>query len=65
MLLLYPQSVAADMLATIGEMGIPGSAATRLLHTLRELAVALSACIYQSLCDSDSFSLKHAPHYDT
>ncbi|KAI8434147.1 hypothetical protein MSG28_012272 [Choristoneura fumiferana] len=37
------QSVAHDMLGTLSEMGIPGGAATRLLHTLRELAVALSA----------------------
>ncbi|XP_060804377.1 dmX-like protein 2 isoform X1 [Amyelois transitella] len=58
------QSVAHDMLSTIGELGIPGGSATRLLHTLRELAVALSACIYQSLCDSDTFSLKHTPHHD-
>ncbi|XP_045775741.1 dmX-like protein 2 isoform X3 [Maniola jurtina] len=56
------QSVAHDMLGTLGELGIPGGSATRLLHTLRELAVALSACIYQSLCDSDTFSLKHAHH---
>ncbi|XP_063539585.1 dmX-like protein 2 [Cydia strobilella] len=53
------QSVAQDMLSTLGEMGIPGGSATRLLHTLRVLAVALSACIYQSLCDSDTFHLKH------
>lgn len=59
-----PQSVAHDMLGTIGELGIPGGSATRILHTLRELAVALSACIYQSLCDSDTFSLKHAHHHD-
>lgn len=26
---------------------------------LRDLAVALSACIYQSLCDSDTFVMKH------
>ncbi|XP_039758479.1 dmX-like protein 2 isoform X1 [Pararge aegeria] len=58
------QSVAHDMLGTLGELGIPGGSATRLLHTLRELAVALSACIYQSLCDSDTFSLKHAQHHD-
>ncbi|XP_049871334.1 dmX-like protein 2 isoform X2 [Pectinophora gossypiella] len=58
------QAVAHDMLGTIGELGIPGGSATRILHTLRELAVALSACIYQSLCDSDSFSLKHTHHHD-
>ena len=33
----------------------------RQVHTvLRDLAVALSACIYQSLCDSDSCSVKQA-----
>ncbi|XP_013140314.1 PREDICTED: dmX-like protein 2 [Papilio polytes] len=58
------QCVAHDMLGTVGELCVPGGAATRLLHTLRELAVALSACIYQSLCDSDTFSLKHAHHHD-
>ncbi|XP_041980851.1 dmX-like protein 2 isoform X4 [Aricia agestis] len=59
------QSVAHDMLGTVGELGVPGGSATRLLHTLRELAVALSACIYQSLCDSDTFSLRHAGHNDS
>ncbi|XP_037874527.1 dmX-like protein 2 isoform X1 [Bombyx mori] len=58
------QAVAHDMLGTIGELGIPGGSATRLLHTLRELSVALSACIYQSLCDSDTFSMKHQHHHD-
>ncbi|XP_026326146.1 dmX-like protein 2 isoform X9 [Hyposmocoma kahamanoa] len=58
------QSVAHDMLGTLGELGIPGGSATRILHTLRELAVALSACIYQSLCDSDTFSMKHTHHHD-
>lgn len=52
------------MLGTVGELGIPGGSATRILHTLRELAVALSACIYQSLCDSDTFSVKHSHHHD-
>ncbi|XP_045511959.1 dmX-like protein 2 isoform X5 [Pieris brassicae] len=58
------QAVAHDMLGTIGELGVPGGSATRILHTLRELAVALSACIYQSLCDSDTFSLKHPQHHE-
>lgn len=30
------------------------------IFVLRDLAVALSACIYQSLCDSDTFSVKQA-----
>ncbi|CAB3244524.1 unnamed protein product [Arctia plantaginis] len=58
------QSVAHDMLGTVGELGIPGGSATRILHTLRELAVALSACIYQSLCDSDTFGVKQSHHHD-
>lgn len=28
------------------------------VFVLRDLSVALSACIYQSLCDSDTFSVK-------
>lgn len=52
------------MLGTIGELGVPGGGATRLLHTLRELAVALSACIYQSLCDSDTHGLRQSHHTD-
>ncbi|KAJ0175201.1 hypothetical protein K1T71_009342 [Dendrolimus kikuchii] len=58
------QSVAHDMLGTLGELGVPGGSATRILHTLRELSVALSACIYQSLCDSDTFSVKHSHYHD-
>lgn len=30
------------------------------VFVLRDLAVALSACIYQSLCDSDTFSVKNS-----
>lgn len=32
----------------------PNTSQSQLL-VLRDLAVALSACIYQSLCDSDTF----------
>lgn len=53
-----------DMLQTVVDlrgppMGIrdPHSAE---VFVLRDLAVALSACIYQSLCDSDTFSVKHS-----
>lgn len=34
------------------------------IFVLRDLAVALSACIYQSLCDSDTFSVKQASTTD-
>ncbi|XP_026686391.1 dmX-like protein 2 [Diaphorina citri] len=51
------QCFAHDMLQTIVEMRAPPTI-TRVnlseLFVLRDLAVALSACIYQSLCDSDT-----------
>lgn len=51
------------MLQTIIELHCPPMP-TRNTHyreifILRDLAVALSACIYQSLCDSDTFVMKH------
>lgn len=57
------QSLAHDMLQTLVELRnapIPN----RNTHycevfIMRDLAVALSACIYQSLCDSDTFVMKH------
>lgn len=36
------------------ELAQPGMGQSQLL-VLRDLAIALSACIYQSLCDSDTF----------
>lgn len=50
------------MLQTIVELRTPpigfnGTAACEVF-VLRDLAVALSACIYQSLCDSDTFIVK-------
>lgn len=32
------------------------------IFVLQNLAIALSACIYQSLCDSDNFYVKNATH---
>lgn len=59
----FLQQHTHDMLQTVVDlrgppMGIrdPHSAE---IFVLRDLAVALSACIYQSLCDSDTFSVKH------
>lgn len=61
----YLQQHTHDMLQTVVDLrgppiGIrdPHSAE---IFVLRDLAVALSACIYQSLCDSDTFSVKHSP----
>ena len=52
-------------------VGIRGAHSAEIF-VLRDLAVALSACIYQSLCDSDSFSVKqtaqegcHSPGMET
>ncbi|XP_046141550.1 dmX-like protein 2 isoform X4 [Osmia bicornis bicornis] len=57
------QSLAHDMLQTLVELRNPPMP-TRNTHycevfIMRDLAVALSACIYQSLCDSDTFVMKH------
>ncbi|XP_053977802.1 dmX-like protein 2 isoform X7 [Hylaeus volcanicus] len=57
------QSLAHDMLQTLVELRKPPMP-TRSTHycevfIMRDLAVALSACIYQSLCDSDTFVTKH------
>ncbi|XP_066592575.1 dmX-like protein 2 [Prorops nasuta] len=57
------QSLAHDMLQTLVELRNPPMP-NRNTHycevfTMRDLAVALSACIYQSLCDSDTFVTKH------
>nr|XP_024216080.1 dmX-like protein 2 isoform X4 [Halyomorpha halys] len=57
------QSLAHDMLQTIIEQrNAPtlNSVNFSEVFVLRDLAVALSACIYQSLCDSDTCSVKVA-----
>ncbi|KAK3918101.1 DmX-like protein 2, partial [Frankliniella fusca] len=60
------QAQAHDMLQTIIDFRSPPMLTrSKFSHVfvLRDLSVALSACIYQSLCDSDTFSVKH--HTDT
>ena len=53
-----------DMLQTVVDLRGPpigiNDAQSAEVFVLRDLAVALSACIYQSLCDSDTFSVKHS-----
>lgn len=72
----YIQSQTHDMLQTIVELRGPpvgiNDPITSDVFILRDLAVALSACIYQSLCDSDTFSVKqltanecHSPGMET
>ncbi|XP_053689152.1 dmX-like protein 2 isoform X2 [Sabethes cyaneus] len=75
--LRYLQSHTHDMLQTIVDMRSPPHALRtgfpNEIFVLRDLGVALSACIYQSLCDSDTFSVKqltvtegcHSPGMET
>lgn len=72
----YLQQQTHDMLQTVVELRGPpvgiNDPHISDVFILRDLAVALSACIYQSLCDSDSFSVKqvisnecHSPGMET
>lgn len=60
----YLQSHTHDMLQTMVDLQQPPigfkSPISSDVFVVRDLAVALSACIYQSLCDSDTFSVKQA-----
>ncbi|GFO28212.1 Dmx-like protein 2 [Plakobranchus ocellatus] len=58
----YLQGNIQDLLHAVVEMPLPPSAQTDigLVSTIRDLSVALSSCIYQSLCDSDSFNVEVA-----
>lgn len=73
----YLQSHTHDMLQTVVEFRTPpislkGSTVSEIF-VLRDLAIALSACIYQSLCDSDACFVKqvsdvngcHSPGMET
>lgn len=54
---VFLQSLTHDMLQTIMELRSPPTLSRVNLSevfVLRDLSVALSSCIYQSLCDSDS-----------
>ena len=56
------QAMAHDVLGTVVGQGappFPGAACNYSeVFLLRDLSVAMSSCIYQSLCDSDSISVK-------
>ncbi|XP_058830024.1 dmX-like protein 2 isoform X2 [Topomyia yanbarensis] len=62
--LRYLQSHTHDMLQTMVDMRSPPHALRTAfpsgIFVLRDLGVALSACIYQSLCDSETFSVKQS-----
>lgn len=56
-------SMTHDILETVLELrAIPLSLPANYceIFMLRDLGISLSACVYQSLCDSDSFSVKMA-----
>ncbi|XP_069954424.1 dmX-like protein 2 isoform X5 [Cherax quadricarinatus] len=58
------QAGTHDLLQSLVEIsGVSQTNARLMCHAaiLRNLAAALSACIYQSLCDSETFTIK-APH---
>lgn len=60
----FLQQHTHDMLQTVVDLRGPPSGIrdphSAEIFVLRDLSVALSACIYQSLCDSDTFSVKHS-----
>ncbi|XP_055901191.1 dmX-like protein 2 isoform X3 [Biomphalaria glabrata] len=58
----YLQCSIQDLLLAVVEMPLPPGTQTDIgfVSTIRDLAVALSSCIYQSLCDSDSFNVDAA-----
>lgn len=57
--ILHLRNFTHDILKSILDFTAPPSANRMVskVHSLHRLSVALSACIYQTLCDSDSFSM--------
>lgn len=53
--------LCSDMLQTIVNLRSPTATLKTAseIFVLQNLAIALPACIYQSLCDSNSFNTKH------
>ncbi|RWS31393.1 dmX-like protein 2 [Leptotrombidium deliense] len=54
-------SVTHDILKTVTELNLPPlnlPPSYSLVHVLRDLGISLSACVYQSLCDSDNIYVK-------
>ena len=60
------QSLSQDLLHSVIEFRSPPKLNSPLpkVFTLRNLSAALSACIYQSLCDSDNFVVAISDHVD-
>ncbi|XP_076465247.1 dmX-like protein 2 isoform X2 [Babylonia areolata] len=63
----YLQRMSHDLLQAITAYSSPPSASSNMTQvvSMRSLAVSLSSCIYQCLCDSDSFSVNMARAADT
>ena len=62
------QSLTHDMLVTINDRSnppLPGLVNYSSILTLRDMCVALSSCVYQSLSDSDAINMKKLVTTDT
>ncbi|XP_070175544.1 dmX-like protein 2 isoform X2 [Littorina saxatilis] len=58
----YLQRMSQDLLQSISSYTSPPASSSNMQQvvSMRSLAVSLSSCIYQCLCDSDSFSVNMA-----
>merc|ERR1719322_1134734 len=57
------QTLSHDMLYQLCShkpLPVPGTAKYSSIFLIRDLAVALSSCVYQSMCDSDTSSSKRS-----
>lgn len=63
----YLQRMTSDLLITVTGFPTPPSASSNMAQviSMRNLAMSLSSCIYQCLCDSDSFSVNLAKATET
>ncbi|RWS14486.1 dmX-like protein 2, partial [Dinothrombium tinctorium] len=59
--LRHLSSMTHDILKTVTNLDLPPlnlPTTYSQVHVLRDLGISLSACVYQSLCDSDNLSIK-------
>lgn len=57
----YVSRMAHDLLLTLADRKTPPAPGEPVgtIYIIRDIALALSACVYQSLCDSDAFQAKN------
>lgn len=60
------QCMTQDLLHTVIEMTLPPGIGSHMktVFTMRNLSLALSACVYQCLCDCDSFVVSLSENAD-